>query len=78
MNIDVQTILNVLGGLLTAVLGWWMNTMYQAHQALRQQVSDLSVKLPTDYVAKSDFQSMRHEMAERFDRIEQKLDRIAK
>lgn len=74
---EAQTIINVLIAVVCGGLGWWLNTMYRAHETLRREVSDLSISLPTSYVMKSDMHDLRDAIFERFDRLEMKLDRKA-
>lgn len=75
MTLDAQTIVNILFGIICAGGGWWMNTVYKAHEALREQFNSLAVALPTHYVMKSDMHDLREAIFERFDRLEVKLDR---
>ena len=74
---EAQTIINVLIAVVCGGLGWWMNTMYRAHENLRREVSNLSISLPTSYVMKADMHDIRDAILERFDRLEMKLDRKA-
>jgi len=72
---EAQTIINILIAVVCGGMGWWLNTMYRAHETLRREVSDLAVSLPTSYVMKSDMHDIRDAIFERFDRLEVKLDR---
>ena len=50
MNVDLQTILTGLMGLVCAVLGWLGRELWQAVQSLRHDLSALEIKISQDYV----------------------------
>jgi hypothetical protein len=72
---EAQMIINVLIAVVCGGMGWWLNTMYRAHEVLRAEVSKIAVALPTSYVMKSDMHDIRDALFARFDRLEEKLDR---
>lgn len=66
-----QELLNVLGAVLLAGIGWWLNNLWQMVKSLQEQVSAVHVKLVEHYVPRS-------ELVNTFQRIFEKLDEIQK
>jgi len=52
-----QTLLNWLFGSVMAVLGWFGKTLWDAVQELKNDMKDIEVNLPKDYVSKEDYKS---------------------
>ena len=52
-----QTLLNWLFGAVMAVLGWFGKTLWDAVQELKNDMKDIEVNLPKDYVSKEDYKS---------------------
>lgn len=66
---DNQDLINVLGGILLAVLGWLSRQLWDAVQELKRDVQKIEIDLPTHYTKKD-------EMEIRFDKLEAMLERI--
>jgi len=66
---DYQALLNIILGIALSVSGWFMRQMWDAVQKLKDDLKNIEVDLPTHYVRKD-------EMAARFDRIEDLLDKL--
>lgn len=64
-----QEIINILIGSVLAVLGWFARQLWDAVQALKENMKQIEVDMPTNYVRKD-------EMESRFDKIELLLSRI--
>lgn len=64
-----QEIINILIGSVLAVLGWFARQLWDAVQALKEDMKQIEVDMPTNYVRKD-------EMETRFDKIELLLSRI--
>jgi hypothetical protein len=64
-----QEIINILIGSVLAVLGWFARQLWDAVQALKEDMKQIEVDMPTNYVRKD-------EMESRFDKIELLLSRI--
>jgi len=64
-----QEIINILIGSVLAVLGWFARQLWDAVQSLKEDMKQIEVDLPTNYVRKD-------EMESRFDKIELLLSRI--
>lgn len=54
---------------ITAVIGWFVKTLWDAVSALRRDLKTLEVRLPENYVSKSD-------MKDYFEALKRQLDRI--
>lgn len=68
---QAQDILNVLGAILLAGVGWWLNNLWVMVKSLQEQLSAVHVKLVEQYVPRSELQHT-------FERIFEKLDEIQK
>jgi hypothetical protein len=68
---QAQELLNIVGAVLLAGVGWWLNNLWQMVKSLQEQVSAVHVKLVEHYVPRS-------ELVSTFQRIFEKLDEIQK
>jgi hypothetical protein len=68
---QAQDLLNILGAVLLAGVGWWLNNLWSMVKSLQEQVSAVHVKLVEHYVPRS-------ELVATFQRIFEKLDEIQK
>jgi hypothetical protein len=66
---DFNIILNIVLGSALAIGGWFVRQMWDAVQNLKDDLKRIEVDMPTNYVRKD-------EMASRFDRIEDLLDKL--
>lgn len=66
---DWQIVFNIVGGAILSVVGWFARVLWDSVQELRKDLKQIEIHLPTNYVKKDD-------LAVRFDRIEQLLDRL--
>lgn len=66
---DGQTIFNLAASALLIGVGWWCREIWDSVKALRADVKQIEVNLPTNYVTKSEIES-------RLDKIDQVLERI--
>lgn len=66
---QAQDLLNIVGAILLAGVGWWLNNLWQMVKSLQEQVSAVHVKLVEHYVPRS-------ELVNTFQRIFEKLDEI--
>ena len=78
---DYQILLNSAFGALMLVMGWIMKIVFDAITELRtqdnhisNQISDLAVELPKNYVHKNDFKDLTESLFRKLDRIEDKID----
>jgi hypothetical protein len=66
---DWQIVFNIVGGAVLSVIGWFARVLWDSVQELRNDIKQIEIHLPTNYVKKD-------ELSIRFDRIEQLLDRL--
>jgi chaperonin cofactor prefoldin len=66
---DIQTLLNIVVPVAIGCLGWFARQLWEATQKLKDDLKQIEVDLPTNYVTKSDIQA-------RFDKLEAILDRL--
>ena len=66
---DGQTLIDLVGGTVLACIGWWCRQIWDSIQMLKEDVKQIEIDLPTNYVKKND-------MTVRFDRIEVLLDKL--
>lgn len=71
---DTQSIINALGGILMAGIGWAARELWGAVKSLRADLQKLEIALPTSYVTKSDFEKTMTRIEDMFQRISDKLD----
>jgi predicted negative regulator of RcsB-dependent stress response len=64
-----QNIINLIGGALLAVIGWFARQLWESVQALKNDIKNIEVDLPTHYVRKVDIEA-------RFDKLEIILSKI--
>ena len=66
---DGQTLIDLVGGTVLTCIGWWCRQICDSVQMLKDDVKQIEIDLPTNYVKKND-------MTVRFDRIEVLLDKL--
>lgn len=71
---DVQFIINVLGGIVLGGVGWAARELWSAVKSLREDVKRIEVALPTSYVQKNEFSEGLKEIKEICRQIFEKLD----
>jgi len=74
---DVQATINLVGGAILAVIGWFARQLYQSVKDLQADIRKIEVSLPTNYVAKADFNDTMREIRSMFEKIFDKLDNKA-
>ena len=71
---DTQTAINLIGGAVLAVVGWFARQIFQAMRDLEKDLRHLEVNLPTNYVSKTDFSETMRDIKAMFQKIFDKLD----
>ncbi len=71
---DVQTIINVGGGVILTGIGWFARQLWDATERLKRDLHALEVDLPKSYVSKDDFNKTMKHIEDMFQRIYDKLD----
>ena len=75
---DTQTLINTALSFFLAALGWFARQIWDAVDGLRDDVKNIEIMLPTNYVQKNDFvdavRDIRHDLDIGLKRIYDKLD----
>jgi hypothetical protein len=71
---DMQTMINLAGGAILSVLGWFARQIWDAVQELQKDVHKIEVDLPGNYVRKEDFNDSMREIRDISRQIFDKLD----
>jgi len=81
---DPQTILNlafsisgVLGGIILKIFYDKLNQLQRTDEKIAADITEIKVKLPSEYVHKDEFHHLTDAIFEKLDRIESKLDKKA-
>jgi chaperonin cofactor prefoldin len=74
---ETQNLINIIGGTVLSVLGWFARQLWDAVQDLKRDVKAIEVDLPTYYVRKEDLESRLDRMEASLNRIFEKLDNKA-
>jgi antirestriction protein len=76
---EMQQIINLGGGAVMAVIGWFARELWSAVKELKSDLSKLREDLPKEYVTKDDYRQDIRELKEImnkiFDRLENKQDK---
>lgn len=71
---DLQSIFNFAGGIITGFFGWVIKEMYALIKTQERELSQFKQDVPKEYVAKNDFKDTMREVREMFSHIMNKLD----
>ena len=71
---ELQSILNIVGGGAIATGGWFAREIWGAVKELRRDLHELEVDMPTSYVSKPDMDKRMDHIEDMFKRIYDKLD----
>lgn len=71
---DLQTILNIIGGAATTALGWFARELWSAIKELKADLAKLREELPKDYVTKDDYREDIREIKSMLERLFDKID----
>jgi hypothetical protein len=77
MTVDAQFLINLVGGSVVAVGGWFARQLWDAVQKLKEDVHQIEVELPKNYVIKNDLDNRMKHIEDMFQRIYDKLDNKA-
>jgi hypothetical protein len=83
MTMEFQSIVDIAIGSVLAALGWFARQLWDAVKHLQEELKEIEVDLPRNYVTKNDFNDSMREIRDIcrqiFDKIEllqrQKLDK---
>lgn len=79
MNLDTQTLVNIVLSGALSVMGWFAREMWDAVKELKAELSHLREEIPTKYISRNDYKSDLKEVKEMlykiFDKLENKVDK---
>lgn len=64
---DGQTLINIIGGALLSVFGWFARQLWDSVKELKDDLHKIEVDMPTTYVTKASVEA-------RFDKIDHQFD----
>jgi hypothetical protein len=71
---EMQQIINLGGGAVMAVIGWFAREMWSAVKELKLDLSKLREDLPSTYILKDDYRSDMRDIKDMLNKIFDKLD----
>ena len=74
---DMQNVINLVGGAALSVMGWFARQLWDAMKELRADLHTLEVNLPENYVKRFDMDKRMDHIEDMFQRIYDKLDNKA-
>lgn len=72
---EFQTLLNVILGSLTGILGWFAREMYSAVQSLKDDLYKFREEVAKEYIPKNEFNLFKEELFQALHRIEDKIEK---
>ena len=66
---EFQSMFNFIGGAILVAVGWWCKEIWDSVKTLKEDIKQIEIDLPKNYVSKTDIES-------RFDKIDATLERI--
>ena len=76
MAVDGQFILNSLIMTAVAAVGWFARQIWDAVQELKQDVHEIEVDLPKNYVRQDQIESRLDKIDSRFDKLDSHIARL--
>ena len=73
---EMDAILNILFGVVIACIGWWLKTQREELDRLRILLNRTREEMAKEYVTKSDSSEVLSQIMNKFDRLEEKIDRL--
>ena len=77
VRMEIQAIINLTGGAILAVIGWFARQIWDSVQTLQADIHKIEVDLPKTYVQKVDLDHRMQHIEDMFQRIYDKLDQKA-
>jgi predicted nucleic acid-binding Zn-ribbon protein len=71
---DWQPYINLILGSALAIAGWFARQVWGAVQSLKEDIQDLEIRMPSEYVRKNDLNDALRRIDSTLERIEKKLD----
>ena len=74
---DYQTLIDIVGGAILTVAGWFLRELWGAVKELQRDLNKLEANMPKEYVLKVDLDQRMKHIEDMFQRIYDKLDNKA-
>ena len=74
---DWQLLFNLIGTAVMATIGWFARQLWDSVKDLKEDIKNIQVDLPTNYVRKVDIESQFNKLEASLQRILDKLDQKA-
>lgn len=71
---DLQTTIDLIGGAILAVIGWFARQLYETTEKMRKDIHELEKDLPISYVRKDEFDNRLSRIENMLEKIFDKLD----
>lgn len=79
MIVDQQFLINTIAGVILTVMGWFARVLWEAVKKLQEDLHQLEIELPSNYVRKDEFSDNMREIKDMlgkiFDRLDNKVDK---
>ena len=77
---DIQSVFNIIAGVILSVLGWFARQLWDAVQDLKKDMKAIEIDLPTNY-ARRDYIEAKFNKTEAmlekiYDKLDSKVDKI--
>lgn len=72
---EFQTILNLILGCFTGILGWFGRAMFTAVQELKDDLYKFREEVAKEYIPKNEFNLFKEELFQALRRIEDKIEK---
>lgn len=79
MELLKMTVIELLTGFayfLFGIVGWFLKDALDSAKATKENLADFKTEVAKEYVPRNDLREVQVEMSRRFDRLEEKLDRL--
>jgi hypothetical protein len=79
MIVDQQFLINTIAGVVLTIMGWFARVLWEAVKKLQEDLHQLEIELPSNYVRKDEFSDNMREIKDMlgkiFDRLDNKVDK---
>jgi Tfp pilus assembly protein PilO len=76
MNLGMDSILNILFAAMISGLGWWIKAQHDELRRITVLLNRTREEMAKEYVTKSDSSEVLSQIMNKFDRLEEKMDRL--
>jgi Tfp pilus assembly protein PilO len=73
---EMDSILNILFAVVISGLGWWIKTQKEELDRVRILLNRTREEMAKEYVTKSDSNQVLSQIMNKFDRLEEKIDKL--